>query len=175
MLCVVPLLPIQAFAGDLAISAALLCLGAAAAELSPTSAPHPAAPPRPQATRAAPAPAGLPRGGSSSFLGSHPALAAALAVQRQQQQRGRRCCSGSRRGGLAAQAMLTYKEAATGIEFPLVQKLWLGDEMRCVGAGCRWAGSGWGQGRHCCFPRCSRASCGGRQLPAALPAARAPR
>ncbi|WPT11301.1 Fatty-acid-binding protein 3 [Picochlorum sp. SENEW3] len=26
------------------------------------------------------------------------------------------------------------KEAATGVEFPLVEKLWVGDEMRCMGA-----------------------------------------
>lgn len=37
----------------------------------------------------------------------------------------------------ATRAVLTYKEAASGVEFPLVQKLWLGDEMRCVGGGCR--------------------------------------
>lgn len=37
----------------------------------------------------------------------------------------------------ATRAVLTFKEAASGVEFPLVQKLWLGDEMRCVGGGCR--------------------------------------
>lgn len=48
------------------------------------------------------------------------------------------CRSRRVQGGLAARASLTYKEASSGIEFPLVQKLWLGDEMRCVGAGCRY-------------------------------------
>jgi hypothetical protein len=37
----------------------------------------------------------------------------------------------------AQASILTYKEAASGTEFPMVEKLWLGDEMRCVGAGCR--------------------------------------
>jgi hypothetical protein len=32
---------------------------------------------------------------------------------------------------------ITYRESATGVEFPLVQKLWMGDEFRTVGAGCR--------------------------------------
>ena len=66
---------------------------------------------------------------AAAFLGTPTQLAA--------QRRRLRAVRRSASGGLAAQAMLTYKEAATGIEFPLVQKLWLGEEMRCVGAGCR--------------------------------------
>ena len=33
--------------------------------------------------------------------------------------------------------MLTCREPATGVEFPLVQKVWGSEEMRCMGAGCR--------------------------------------
>ncbi|KAL6782242.1 hypothetical protein ACKKBG_A06070 [Auxenochlorella protothecoides x Auxenochlorella symbiontica] len=34
-------------------------------------------------------------------------------------------------------AILTVQEPSTGVEFPLVQKFWLGEEMRCIGAGVR--------------------------------------
>ncbi|KAL4442719.1 hypothetical protein ABPG77_006713 [Micractinium sp. CCAP 211/92] len=68
-----------------------------------------------------------------AFLG-HAAALAAPAGRRQAAAAAR-----PRRGAAApaTQAVLTYKEAASGVEFPLVQKLWLGDEMRCVGGGCR--------------------------------------
>ncbi|PRW61098.1 chalcone isomerase [Chlorella sorokiniana] len=69
--------------------------------------------------------AALPRG-AAAFLGSSAALTASM--QRRPMQRA---------VPLAATASLTYREAASGIEFPLVQRLWLGEEMRCVGAGCR--------------------------------------
>ncbi|KAI7838838.1 hypothetical protein COHA_007452 [Chlorella ohadii] len=72
------------------------------------------------------APAAVPPRGAAAFQGSTAALAASRA-------RG----SVRRAARLAATASLTYKEAASGIEFPLVQRLWLGEEMRCVGAGCR--------------------------------------
>lgn len=35
------------------------------------------------------------------------------------------------------QAVLTIKEPATGVEFPLVQKFWIGEETRAMGAGVR--------------------------------------
>jgi Chalcone isomerase-like len=34
-------------------------------------------------------------------------------------------------------ASLTIKDPGSGVEFPLVQKFWTGDEYRAVGAGCR--------------------------------------
>ncbi len=97
---------------------------------APASLTFPAAPVR-RYCRPQMAPAAVPPRGAAAFQGSTAALAASRA-----------CGSVRRAARLAATASLTYKEAASGIEFPLVQRLWLGEEMRCVGAGCRWAAQG---------------------------------
>ena len=74
------------------------------------------------------APAGVPRG-AAAFLGSSAPLSARRAAAA--------AARLTRSAAPATRAMLAYKEQASGVEFPLVQKLWLGEDMRCVGAGCR--------------------------------------
>lgn len=80
------------------------------------------------------APTNVPRG-SAAFRGSLSPLLAAPARRQQQQQQ--QAAGAQRRRSATTRAMLTYKESVSGVEFPMVQKLWLGDEMRCVGGGCR--------------------------------------
>ncbi|PSC74267.1 chalcone-flavanone isomerase [Micractinium conductrix] len=82
---------------------------------------------RPKATSCM-APAGVPRG-AAAFLGSSAPLSARRAAAA--------AARLTRSAAPATRAMLAYKEQASGVEFPLVQKLWLGEDMRCVGAGCR--------------------------------------
>lgn len=41
------------------------------------------------------------------------------------------------RAAMRVAAVLTVTEGATGVEFPLVTRLWQGEELRCVGAGAR--------------------------------------
>ena len=102
----------------------------------PRAVPHLLPPPLPPPLPQAMAPAAAPPRGAAAFLGSTAALTAST-----------RRCSARQAVRLAATASLTYKEAASGVEFPLVQRLWLGEEMRCVGAGCRWGGH-MAQGRY---------------------------
>ncbi|KAL4424246.1 hypothetical protein ABPG75_001547 [Micractinium tetrahymenae] len=68
-----------------------------------------------------------------AFLGSCAPLAAPAVVRQRQAAVARP----RRSAAVTTRAVLTYKEASSGVEFPLVQKMWLGDEMRCVGGACR--------------------------------------
>ena len=105
--------------------------------------------------------AALPRG-ASAFWG----VAVRLAARE-------RVAAGARRATrLAAQASLTYRESASGIEFPLVQRLWLGEDMRCVGASCRHAKAGLWVVGSCRAAALARASATCLPAPTCLPARR---